>query len=298
VIITCQIHGDFQQDAGAHLKGSGCPQCAIAVKSQEKFTEHAKAVHKDVYDYPNTKYVTARKKIIIECRKHGGFSQTPTNHLRGSGCPKCAREKGRSTTEQFIISCQNIHRNLYDYSKTLYSTSKEPVIIICSRHGEFRQKAENHLSGSGCPKCRTSRMEREMSKRLEYLQTQKTLDERPWSITSISYDTHLDGGSRQRADFVVTLSTGPCAVIEMDGIQHFQVVSFGNDRLSPEAIFERQKMRDLTKNRWCADNNYHLLRIDYTVKPSQYEDILTTFFNRLNGDAVICEFVGDFYKQQ
>ena len=27
LIITCPIHGDFEQEAGSHLSGNGCPKC-------------------------------------------------------------------------------------------------------------------------------------------------------------------------------------------------------------------------------------------------------------------------------
>lgn len=35
ITITCPIHGDFQQKAGAHLYGQGCSQCAHLISTQE-----------------------------------------------------------------------------------------------------------------------------------------------------------------------------------------------------------------------------------------------------------------------
>ena len=35
ITITCPIHGDFQQKAGAHLYGQGCSQCAHLISAQE-----------------------------------------------------------------------------------------------------------------------------------------------------------------------------------------------------------------------------------------------------------------------
>ena len=35
VTITCRKHGDFQQIANVHLKGSGCPRCSIS-RGEEK----------------------------------------------------------------------------------------------------------------------------------------------------------------------------------------------------------------------------------------------------------------------
>lgn len=57
------------------------------------------------------------------------------------------------TTEEFIAKSISLHGNTYDYSKVDYNSSRSKVCIICSEHGEFWQKANNHLNGQGCPKC-------------------------------------------------------------------------------------------------------------------------------------------------
>lgn len=59
----------------------------------------------------------------------------------------------RLTQEEFIRRGKLIHNNKYDYSKTVFTTTKEKVCIICPVHGEFVQLANNHLHGYGCAKC-------------------------------------------------------------------------------------------------------------------------------------------------
>lgn len=60
----------------------------------------------------------------------------------------------RTSPEDYIAKCKEVHGDRYDYSKTLYTTSRDYVIIICPVHGEFRQKANTHLSKRcGCQKC-------------------------------------------------------------------------------------------------------------------------------------------------
>lgn len=54
------------------------------------------------------------------------------------------------TTEEFIKKAKEIHHDKYDYSKTTYKNSHTKVCIICPKHGEFWQRATNHLSGFGC----------------------------------------------------------------------------------------------------------------------------------------------------
>jgi len=57
------------------------------------------------------------------------------------------------TTEIFIKKAYIKHNNTYDYSKTEYKGRKRKIIIICKIHGEFEQRAGNHLQGQGCKLC-------------------------------------------------------------------------------------------------------------------------------------------------
>ena len=57
------------------------------------------------------------------------------------------------TTDYFINKANIIHNYKYNYSKTIYKDIKKNVIIICPTHGEFFQRAENHLAKKGCGKC-------------------------------------------------------------------------------------------------------------------------------------------------
>ena len=56
-------------------------------------------------------------------------------------------------TEKFIEKAIKKHGNKYDYSKVKYDGTYQKVCIICKEHGEFWQTPNNHLNGSGCPKC-------------------------------------------------------------------------------------------------------------------------------------------------
>lgn len=51
------------------------------------------------------------------------------------------------------MKAKQLHGDKYDYSKLEYVNSRENVCIICPIHGEFLQRASNHLLGRGCPKC-------------------------------------------------------------------------------------------------------------------------------------------------
>lgn len=57
------------------------------------------------------------------------------------------------TQEEYILRCKLIHGDKYDYSKTIYKSAKDKVIVICRVHGEFEVNARQHYRGHNCPKC-------------------------------------------------------------------------------------------------------------------------------------------------
>jgi hypothetical protein len=91
ITIKCPIHGYFEQLASNHLQGSGCKQCAKDESKSDtiKFINRATEVHGSSYDYSMVNYVNAKNKVVITCKDHGPFTQSPNNHLQGQGCPSC-----------------------------------------------------------------------------------------------------------------------------------------------------------------------------------------------------------------
>ena len=160
--IICPTHGEFWQTPHNHLKGYGCAECGkekshLPKITTEDFIVKSKEIHGNKYDYSKVCYKTCDAKVCIICPEHGEFWQTPSNHINGSGCPKCANEKRKNAllkdTKLFIDAATLIHDEKYDYSKSIYKHSSMKVCIMCPKHGEFWQIADNHLRGQGCPKC-------------------------------------------------------------------------------------------------------------------------------------------------
>lgn len=56
-------------------------------------------------------------------------------------------------TAIFIEKATLIHFNKYDYSNVEYVNSHTKITISCKIHGEFIQRPNSHLNGSGCRKC-------------------------------------------------------------------------------------------------------------------------------------------------
>jgi len=163
VTITCPTHGNFEQQPDNHRNGQGCPKCkfdkliGIRKDTAEDFIHKALLVHGSKYDYSNVVYTLSVTPVEIICPLHGSFLQKPVEHLTGRGCRKCAiqsrTEKNKWTNQEFIKKASEVHNNKYDYSQVEYSKMHNKIKIICSVHGEFFQKAANHIQGQGCPSC-------------------------------------------------------------------------------------------------------------------------------------------------
>lgn len=162
--IICPIHGEFEKSPGHHINGQGCPKCGWAITSQkmrlsqeeiiQKFTE----THQNKYCYDLVEYIGTEKEVKIICPIHGVFEQLPVVHVGGSGCRICGYKKVSDSRvfsrEEFIEKANFKHQNKYNYDFVNYVNSQTKVIIICSKHGEFLQKPNNHILGQGCILCR------------------------------------------------------------------------------------------------------------------------------------------------
>ena len=139
VTIICPIHGDFEQAPIKHLKGQGCPMCGNTKKmTRQEFINKARIVHNDGnYDYSKVDYINNRVKVCIVCPTHGEFWQTPHNHLKGQGCPKCSNKisDGEGEIADFIKKTINCDI-LTNYRKIL-NDNKELDIYIPSRNIAF-----------------------------------------------------------------------------------------------------------------------------------------------------------------
>ena len=164
VSITClTCYSSFNQLPKVHKRGGGCPTCSKKIaglsrrSGTDEFIEKSKKVHGDKYSYLLVVYVKANQKVIILCKDHGEFEQTPNGHLGGAGCRKCATkknaDKARKTTTEFIRQATALHGDIYDYTLVVYKSADEKVIIICKDHGEFEQTPNGHLSGHKCYLC-------------------------------------------------------------------------------------------------------------------------------------------------
>lgn len=72
------------------------------------FFRQVEGVHaKGRYSYEKSVYISTHKKMIITCSVHGDYEQAPYNHVKGSGCPKCAYMFCGYSRTDFVELCDN-----------------------------------------------------------------------------------------------------------------------------------------------------------------------------------------------
>jgi very-short-patch-repair endonuclease len=207
----------------------------------ELFISKAIKIHKDRYDYSKVKYINAKTKILITCKIHGEFEQTPSNHLSNFNCQKCANNL-KSTNINFIEKALLVHHNRYDYSKVCYINADIPVIIICKEHGEFKQIPDFHINRScGCPSCNNK------TENICFSNIKKIYPTiiKQFKVNWCKHKKYLP------FDFCIPELF---IIIELDGPQHFKQIS---NWVSPEIQLENDKY----KIRCANDNKYSVIRI-------------------------------------
>jgi len=150
LIITCDVHGDFNQSPHSHLSGNGCLLCNRTFNrlSQEEFLRRVKIASPNIIIASN--YKKYKSKVIVEDRNGYMYRVSPSSLLSGF-TPTIQTAANKNYT--FELMSRVVHGDKYDYSKVKYLSTHRKVSIVCLKHGEFLQAPSKHLIGRGCPIC-------------------------------------------------------------------------------------------------------------------------------------------------
>lgn len=140
----CKKHGMFLQLPTHHLKGHGCPKCAIdnSTLTLDDFIKKATEIHGNKYNYSKVEYKDSKTKVCIICPKHGEFLQIANSHLKGHGCPKCNQSKLETKTENFLKDkkIKYIHEKKFQWlglQRLDFYLSEYNVAIECQGEQHF-----------------------------------------------------------------------------------------------------------------------------------------------------------------
>lgn len=176
VIITCPLHGDFDQTPDVHHRGSGCNKCGDERGASKNalpfydFQKRGKLVHLSKFEYDAGSYFSSSRKTKITCPLHGEFFQLPSSHIRGAGCKYCAVEAftlAQTIREEKRVrdTIKKIYGNKYHIISFLLKTNKQNkkrrwFRVKCNEHGEFEMPCASLLSrgGIGCVPCKNEKI--------------------------------------------------------------------------------------------------------------------------------------------
>lgn len=276
VCIICPKHGEFWQTPLTHVygRGCGCKECRNDnlhekyKSTKEEFIKKARKIHGDEYDYSKVEYENSHSKIKIICPMHGEFIQEAYSHLLGRGCPYCGKiNKGKKIAKikvlgnaKFIEKARKAHGDKYDYSKIEYKNNHTKVCIICPEHGEFWQMPQVHLKGSGCPRCKESKLENEV---IEFLHKEGIKFERQKTFKWLKFKGNM---------FLDFYLPDKNIAIECQGDQHFIPVSFApnKDEKEKKDNLALIKNRDATKKMLCESHGIKML---YYFHSTYFKDV-------------------------
>lgn len=123
--------------------------------THEEFMVEVMKAWGDRWDYSQTKYVSSTERLIVTCKEHGDFNPLPSPFKQGkNSCPKCARKKQFQTNDDFIAVAKKTWGDRWDYSQTIYTGMRNPIDVICPKHGKFSTQAQSHINGTmSCKGC-------------------------------------------------------------------------------------------------------------------------------------------------
>lgn len=269
ILIKCNAcQNEFWQLPSSHLQGVGCPFCAKKKCGQYRksnkieFITKAKKIHKNKYDYSKVNYINDKTKVEIICKKcNRTFWQVVRIHLKGCGCPYCKKlvQSNRQTLTQiqFIEKAKKMHGNNYDYTKSIYINNATKLKIFCNTCKQyFFQRADSHLKGCGCPRCRKSKGEQQIKKLLDL-----------YSIKHIPQFIFKDCKDKRPLPFDFYLPDFNIC-IEYQGEQHYKkgfayFIKIYKDVIQANKKYILLKKHDYIKKYYCKKHNIKLIEIKY-----------------------------------
>lgn len=144
VIITCSIHGDFEQTPHSHLvQKSGCTKCTTTCKNDiEELLQKAESAGFVYISH------TALNNILLKDKF--GVYKTTIGRLRNNSYPTIKTAIDKTSTFKNII--KEKYPNLV-LDSVIYKNTRTSCIFTCKIHGNFITSPNRLLQSTGCPEC-------------------------------------------------------------------------------------------------------------------------------------------------
>lgn len=254
---------------------NGCPFCSghMVCRCRSLGFQRPDLAQQAVDTNPYTISVSSGQYIKWRCERVPGgvcpndrcgtrheWEAIVANRVKGRGCPFCAGRSG------FICRCKSLGYLFPDIAKeavdadvySVFASSSVRLLWKCAK-GHQWPTAVYSRTGPGrscCPVCNVNKAEKEL---------EEVCRRHPLVVTTVTQQVihcvdHANGGRTRRLkmDCFVKTRSGHRCMIELDGPQHFGVVSW-----IARFDWRDQVCRDLAKNLAAANDGYCILRISY-----------------------------------
>lgn len=242
------------------LSGRRCPKerneriGRSQTKTHDHFLSRLGNILGDRYELLG-KYVNGRTKIALRCKKCGLiFKSLPGHILEGKGCPVCWKEENgkklSKSHEAFLAQVTPILGTDYEVIGN-YEKQTVKIEVLHKKCGRiFKAVPDSLLRGTGCPYCKESHGEKEISKWL----LEHNIQFKPqYKFDDCVFKEKL------RFDFAIFENEKVSKLIEYQGIQHFKPVkAFGG-----ESAFLIQQKKDAIKKEYAKKHQIELVEISY-----------------------------------
>ncbi|MDD4804632.1 MAG: zinc-ribbon domain-containing protein [Candidatus Pacebacteria bacterium] len=244
---------------------STCPVCNGRRLTPDIFKEKFYKIHKNIKLL--SEFMSHDTKVKCQCLidNHVWYAM-PSNLLQGKGCSKCRDRKKTKTNDEFLRELYNVNQYILPLDK--YEKINKKIRFRCQICGHVWETTPSHtLRGSGCPKCKSSKGEKKISKYLK--------DRSIMSFSQYKFDDLLGvGGGYLSYDFYVPDNN---LLIEYQGEFHDNSESVKN--FQTEEDFIKQQEHDRKKRNYAKLHNIDLLEIWY-YDFNNIEEILNRELNK------------------
>lgn len=202
-----------------------------------------------------SEYENSKTKMLIKHLKCGlEYEASPQHILSGKRCPNCCMIdhgiKMRKTHAQFVNEMGAAWFNEYELLSNYVKQIEKIKVKHISCGTVFEVVPDSLLRGSGCPRCKASHGELEIHKFL----TDNHID----FVAQKMFDDCVYK-ERLRFDFAVVNNGKVVSLIEYNGIQHYEPVSF----FGGKNTFTIQVIKDNIKRKYAEYRNIPLYEISY-----------------------------------
>lgn len=230
-----------------------CPYCSGNAKLTYEYVKDY--IESFGYTLLSKEYINSNTHLLVRCECGHEYFVTFSNFKRGRRCNECNKIKwNKEKIIEYIINQTKFE--FVEFVK--YKKSLSIIKLKCFYGHEFICKFNKIKYGkTGCPICKESKGERKIENFLtkyNIIYKKQYRNEKCKNKNTLPFDFYL---------------TNLNAMIEFDGIQHFEAVEYFGGY---EKLLET-RFNDEIKNQYCKDNDIKLIRIPY-YNYDKIEDIL------------------------